>query len=60
MVSNARDFRNVGEGAVSIVAEQPAGHRLVDLRDTIVTLSVFVNAARLVLFFTEINELSDE
>src|ERR1700719_1350408 len=60
MVSNSRRFRNVGKGAISIVAEQPTGHRLVDLRNAIVMLSVVMNAARLVFLLAETHKLPNE
>src|ERR1700722_15120502 len=60
MVGNAGAFGNVGKGAVSIVAEQPAGHRLVNLWNAIVMLSIFVNAARFVLILAKSYELPNE
>ena len=40
-VADPRRLADIGKRAIAIVVEQPAGHRLVEVRDAITALGIF-------------------
>ena len=58
---DARFLADVGECAVAVVVEQPAGHGVVDTRDAVLALAVLVRLPQNLFFdLAEIHEPADE
>ena len=53
-------FRNLGEGAVAVVVEQPARHGFVNPWDAVIALAGLAVAAEFVFGLVEIHEAADE
>jgi hypothetical protein len=49
MIGDAGTLAHVGEGPITIVVEQPTGHRLVHMRNTVAMFSVLAGATVFVL-----------
>ncbi len=60
MTSNPRSLADIGEGAISIVAEQPARCGLVEVRNAVSVFAILAGAAILVLGLGELHELADK
>ena len=59
-LGDAAGFRDVGEGAVAVVMEQPAGGRLVEARNAVVAFAADAVAAGTIVALGVLNEVADE